>query len=55
VAAAKGDRVRLGTCAPATVRVNRQEVHEWRSFSLCLQTPGLRGSLPSQEDDGCRG
>jgi carbon storage regulator len=55
VAAAKGDRVRLGICAPATVRVNRQEVHERRSFSLCLQTPGLRGSLPSQEDDGCRG
>jgi carbon storage regulator len=33
VLAVKGDRVRLGICAPATVRVDRHEVHERRSLA----------------------
>ena len=34
VADVKDDGVRLGICAPATVRVDRQEVHECRSLLL---------------------
>jgi carbon storage regulator len=32
VAAVQGNHVRLGICAPPTVRVDRQEVHERRSL-----------------------
>jgi len=28
----RGERVRLGVCAPASVRVDRQEVHERRKM-----------------------
>ncbi len=28
----QGDRVRLGICAPASVRVDRQEVHKRRAL-----------------------
>jgi carbon storage regulator len=31
----RGDRVRLGICAPASVRVDRQEVHERRTMEPC--------------------
>ena len=39
VTAVQGDRVRLGICAPATVRVDRQEVHERRSLLSGSQRP----------------
>ena len=39
VAAVKGDRVRLGICAPATMRVDRQEVHKRRSLESGSQRP----------------
>ena len=39
VVAVRGDRVRLGICAPATVRVDRQEVHERRSLLSGSQRP----------------
>jgi carbon storage regulator len=32
VVAIQRDRVRLGICAPASVRVDRQEVHERRTI-----------------------
>ena len=35
VTAVQGDRVRLGICAPSTVRVDRQEVHKLRSLPAC--------------------
>ena len=54
VATVNGDRVRLGNCAPSTMNVKRHEVYERRLFSPYLQIPGLRGSLPSQEEDLCR-
>jgi sRNA-binding carbon storage regulator CsrA len=38
----KGDRVRLGISAPATVRVDRQEVHERRSLLSGSQRPGVK-------------
>ena len=41
VAAVKGDRVRLGISAPATVRVDRQEVHERRSPLSDCQRPSV--------------
>jgi carbon storage regulator len=41
VAAAKGDRVRLGICAPATVRVDRQEVRERRALLSDSQRSGV--------------
>jgi len=41
VAAVKGDRVRLGISAPATVRVDRQDVHERRSLLSDCQRPGV--------------
>jgi carbon storage regulator len=41
VAAIQGDHVRLGICAPATVRVDRQEVHERRSLLSGSQRPGV--------------
>jgi carbon storage regulator len=37
VAAVQGGRVRLGICAPASVRVDRQEVHERRSLARYSQ------------------
>jgi hypothetical protein len=49
VAAVHGDRVRLGISAPLTVRVDRQEVHELRAFSRCLQTPGVTEVRPYKE------
>jgi hypothetical protein len=41
VAAVQGDRVRLGVCAPASVRVDRQEVHERRSPLSGSRRPGV--------------
>jgi len=41
VSAVEGDRVRLGICAPATVRVDRQEVHERRSLLAGSQRPSV--------------
>jgi carbon storage regulator len=40
VAAVQGGRVRLGICAPATMRVDRQEVRERRSLPAGSQRPG---------------
>jgi sRNA-binding carbon storage regulator CsrA len=42
VADVQGDRVRLGICAPATVRVDRQEVHERRSVRSGSQRPPVK-------------
>ena len=41
VVTVRGDRVRLGICAPASVRVDRQEVHERRSLLSGSQQPGV--------------
>ena len=46
VTAVQGDRVRLGICAPATVRVDRQEVHERRSLLSGSQRPVAGDSVP---------
>src|SRR5262249_39217813 len=43
----EGCRVRLGIRAPDTVRVDRLEVHERRSFSPSLETAGIEGNQPS--------
>jgi carbon storage regulator len=53
VAAVKGDRVRLAICAPATVRVDRQEVHERRSLESGSQRPGVEQvySCDDKEDN----
>jgi hypothetical protein len=52
VAAVQGNRVRLGISAPATVRVDRQEVHERRSLLPAPQRPAVEGvySGPDKED-----
>ena len=42
VAAVQGDRVRLGICAPADVRVDRQEVYLRRVRAPCSHGPGNR-------------
>src|SRR5262249_45119796 len=52
VSAVEGDRVRLGICAPATVRVDRQEVHERRSLLSGSQRAGVEevSSCGDKED-----
>jgi hypothetical protein len=47
VAAVQAGRVRLGICAPACVRVDRQEVYERRSYPPCLLSPHV--------EEGCSG
>jgi carbon storage regulator len=37
----RGDRVRLGIVAPASVRVDRQEVHERRGIKVCSFGPDV--------------
>jgi carbon storage regulator len=39
VTAIDGGRVRLGISAPATVRIDRQEVHARRPLSTCRHRP----------------
>jgi carbon storage regulator CsrA len=51
VAAVKGDRVRLGICAPATVRVDRQEVHERRSLLPGSQRAGDEEVYPCHDKE----
>jgi carbon storage regulator CsrA len=51
VAAVRGDRIRLGNCAAATVRVDRQEVHERRYRFPCLRIPNSQKSHPLKESD----
>jgi carbon storage regulator len=41
VAAVQGNQVRRGSCAPATVRVDRQEVHDRRSLLAGSQRPDV--------------
>jgi carbon storage regulator len=43
----RGDRVRLGVCAPASVRVDRQEVHERRMMEPCPGTSQVEKSVTS--------
>jgi carbon storage regulator len=52
VAAVRGDRVRLGICAPANLRVDRQEVYERRSLLSRSQRPSVETvySCPDKED-----
>jgi hypothetical protein len=52
VAAVHGDRVRLGICAPAGVRVDRQEVHERRTLLAGCQRPRFEevSSCPNKKD-----
>jgi sRNA-binding carbon storage regulator CsrA len=41
VTAVQGDRVRLGNRAPASVRVDRREVHDRRSLLIGTERPGV--------------
>jgi carbon storage regulator len=51
VSAVQGDKVRLGICAPATVRVDREEVHERRSLSCGSQRPGVKEVFSCQDKE----
>jgi carbon storage regulator len=53
VVAVHGNWVRLGICAPATVRVDRKEVHERRALLSGSNRPGVEevyGCKPSDFD-----
>jgi sRNA-binding carbon storage regulator CsrA len=54
VVAVRGDRVRLGICAPATVRVDRQEVYERRALLSGSQRQGVEQVYSCHDNEDTR-
>src|SRR5262245_49297137 len=54
VGAVRGDQVRLGICAPPSVRVDRREVHERRSAGHDFGCPGEEKVASRSPQEGPR-